>query len=150
MEIKKALSDLQLFWENQNIKAIGKTIDSIKAFEQAKHIKLPEDFIEYFKTLNGMETLYPNDSDNNGFLFYPLEQLKFPHEKFGKADQKNKRLMIFIDYMQESWWYGFRILENAKYEIGIIPSVDIFKPITNSFSEFVEFYIHDNEILYNS
>jgi len=107
-------------------------------------IILPTDFQELYKKVNG--TI---DCDNEGFLFYRWQDLLTMGEKFSLAQNDDfYKVVIFIDYMQASWWYGVSI-EGNNYEIGIIANEKRFKPITNSLNTFIDLYIDDSEILYD-
>lgn len=108
-----------------------------------KSIPLPIDFQQLYATANGMK-----DSDKEGFLLYPLEDIVSLETKFNISNS-NSNIYVFADYLQSSWWYGFRVLENGTYEIGIIPYEDKFKPITNSLFDFIELYLEDSAPLYD-
>ncbi len=108
-------------------------------------IIMPVDFIELYKVSNGT-----SDSDCEGFRFYKYEELKTMGDKFSYASNNPlHKVVIFADYMQQSWWYGVRI-NNSGYEVGIIPEANKFKVITNSLFEFLDFYLADDSNLYNS
>lgn len=149
MELEKTLSDLLFYWKEQNIKLTrGCSDKAVKLFESKMNIILPSDFVHFFKVVNGMELLYPNDSDENGFLFYPLQGLKTIEANENKGISHLKDCLIFANYMQNSWEYYIKILGQNNYEIGIRPASDVFKSIANSLSKFIRYYITDDEILY--
>jgi hypothetical protein len=51
--------------------------------------------------------------------------------------------------MHKSWWYAVKFSNGGdNYEIGIIPSIDKFKVITRSLSEFIRLYLSDSSALY--
>ncbi len=107
-------------------------------------ITLPTDFQELYKNINGNI-----DCDQNGFWFYGWEDLTTMGKRFAlKKSDRLYNVVIFIDYMQASWWYGIDIKGN-NYEIGIIANEKRFKSITNSLERFVDLYIDDSEILYD-
>ncbi len=112
-------------------------------------IFLPSDFIQYFKLVNGMQSLYPNYNDNEGFLFYPLQKLVTVQKEFKGLQNQYSNMIIFAEYMHKSWWYVIDILKDDTYEIGIMPNMSIYKPITTSLNEFLRLYIDDSEKLYN-
>ncbi|MBW8684708.1 SMI1/KNR4 family protein [Chitinophaga rhizophila] len=145
------LAMLTEYWKNQNIDIVQNFDYEIDAFQKDAKVELPDDFRIYYLTMNGMSSHFPNWMDKNGFLFYPLEEVepfnKIFKKRWGNRDKKN--ILIFAEYMHKSWWYGIRI-DNVKnaYEIGIISDEDQFKPISNSLSDFIQFYLQDASILY--
>lgn len=144
MEIGDALLKLKLFWAKQDIKINGCPIQSIDLFQRKNNIKLPLDFVDYFATMDGMNSLFPNGTDEEGFLFYPLNEvviLKSGSEQFNS-------IIIFADYLQCSWNYYLNVIANNKYEIGINPSNGTYKPITNSLATFIQYYLEDDSIIY--
>jgi hypothetical protein len=107
-------------------------------------IKLPKDFQKLYENVNGTV-----DCDHEGFLFYRWEDITTMGKKFSlKRNDEFYNVLIFIDYMQASWWYGVAI-KGDSYEIGIIANERRFKPITNSLETFIDLYIEDSEILYD-
>jgi hypothetical protein len=150
------LARLVAHWNTEKISGKAKSFLEIERFEKDNKVKLPSEFREYFTIVNGMENLYPNYSDSEGFLFYPLEHLKtyenelrspLPKMYGGVADPY---CVIFADYLQKSWWYGM-VLEHASnsYSIVIIPSAGNYKILSNSFFEFLNMYIDDSAKLYD-
>ncbi len=109
--------------------------------------QLPNDFADYFKTVNGMDKLYPNASDENGFLFYPLNRLEIIQNDAINYLQ-HTRAFVFANYMQRCWEYYVIFQDQNNYEIGIKPTSNKFKYITNSLADFIEYYIEDDKILY--
>ena len=110
---------------------------------------LPNDFKELYLKANGMGTLYPNEIDDEGFLFYPIEFIISAEKEFENSKLENRsKIFIFAEYMHKSWWYGYEIKNDGSYAIGIIPDKNTFKPIVNSLSEFIEMYLDNSPRLY--
>jgi hypothetical protein len=110
---------------------------------------LPGDFVEFYLRANGMEDFYPNEMDNEGFLFHPVEALVSVSTEFSTSALANKeRIFLFAEYMHRSWLYGFELLGDDDYMIGILEHENSFQPITNSLAEFIELYIADSPKLY--
>jgi len=150
--IEEALIGLTDFWQKQNVILRDRnTLRSIHEFEMVKNIELPQDFKKYFLKLNGMENLYPNYLDEEGFLFYPLKYLTTLEEEFGEKPQNdNCKCLVFSEFMHKSWWYGVRIEEEKQvYDIVIISSKDKFKSITNSLAQFIHLYMNNSPVLYD-
>lgn len=150
MKINSALTHLMDFWRIQQIASSSKANEEIDRIEQQLECKLPNDFRELYLRVNGMETYYPNEIDQEGFNFYPLEGIISAKNEFENAGLISKEnIFIFAEYMQKSWWYGFKPYNREEYVIGIIPHENKFKPITQSLAEFIELYIADSENLYD-
>lgn len=153
MGIKKKSPTIDLLikhWKNQNIDIASKSIYEIEKCIKQNRIVLPNDFKELYSVVNGMKNFYPNEIDEEGFLFYPVEYIISAEEEFENSKLINKNnIYIFAEYMHKSWWYGFEIVNENNYRIGILATRDTFKPITNSLIEFLELYIEDSPILYD-
>lgn len=154
--MQSAIDNLLIYWENQNIKSKGKKQDEIENIEARLKIKFPQDVKQYFQMVNGMEKLYPNYTDHEGFLFYPLEHLTTYQEEFDLKSTNefmlNYQCIIFSNYMQKSWWYGILYKKDEspdQYSIVIIPNSDSYKVISNSFAEFIAYYINDSPKMYD-
>lgn len=137
------------FWEEQNIVIRPQNKREFDEIQNLKLLKLPKDFIGFYLSVNGMETLYPNEMDKEGFLFYPLEAITQVGDEFENSNLTNKEIFIFAEYMHKSWWYGVEVKDDENYVIGIIPDSNSFKPITNSLSNFIDLYIDNSTKLYD-
>jgi len=153
MGIKNTLLIINLligYWRKQSIDIIPKSISDIESLVTQNAILLPSDFKELYSKVNGMKNLYPNEMDEEGFLFYPIEAIISAKDEFENSELINKdRVYIFAEYMHKSWWYGLEVISDNKYTIGIIPDKNTFKPITNSLVEFMELYIDNSTKLYD-
>jgi hypothetical protein len=127
------------FWKSQQIDTTHITLKYIAQVMTEKAFVLPIDFVNFYLQVNGMEKLYPNYSDTEGFLFYPVEALYYTQDN---------QTLVFADYMQCSWWYGVQAETEEKYTIGILPTRDQFIPLTNSLEEFLGWYRQDHEMMY--
>ncbi|MDJ1504770.1 SMI1/KNR4 family protein [Xanthocytophaga agilis] len=138
------------YWKKQNIRIIPRTIAEIEDIEKTNKIVLPDDLKKLYSRVNGMDIRYSIDYDEQGFSFYPIEDIISSTMKFpGHILAEKKSLYVFADYLTASWWYGVEVKADNKYTIGIIPHRDEFKPITDSLSEFIELYIADSPQLYD-
>ena len=136
--------------ENQNIEINGKSFDDVEDILLADRLLLPADFKSFYSIVNGMESFYPNDTDDEGFLIYPFEAVISAHEEMENPTFKNSEFtFIFADYMHNSWQYAYQVNEDGSYLIGIIPEDSTFKPITHSLFDFIQLYIEDSEVLYD-
>lgn len=151
LEIKsETINRLIDFWQKQDILISKKTKEELDFIAQKNSLDLPDDFKKLYLSVNGMESLYPNEIDKEGFLFYPIEKILSPDSEFQKSNIEDKeRIYLFAEYMHKSWWYGVKISNNHNYTIGIIPDKDTFKPITDSLKKFLELYLEDAPELYD-
>lgn len=150
MEMTKLMNRIIKHWQDQGIEIIPKPLNEIEDFEALNQWSLPNDFKQFYSRVNGMSSYFPNEIDEEGFLFYPLESISPSWQEFeGFALAKNKNLYVFAEYMHKSWWYGLEIKQDENYTIGIIPDKLIFKPITDSLLEFLVLYIEDSPKLYD-
>ena len=148
--VENAIEQLEQFWRKQKIVSPSNSIDEILNFEFSKCVHLPTDFRYYYMLTNGMTELYPNDMDEEGFLFYPLQELTTWEDEFKTRSTSGlEHCLIFAEFMHKSWWYAVKFSKlSDKYEIGIIPSVNKFKVITQNIGTFIYLYIKDDPILY--
>ena len=149
-----AIQQLIIYWEGQSISFGKKTEKDFEYYQRKKNVQLPSDFKTLYSNANGMESKYPNETDNEGFLFYPLEEIVTGKEIFQGHDEikenSDDRLIVFADYMHRSWYYGIRFNQNDNnYKVGIIPERMKFTPICNSLSEFINLYLTNSSRLYN-
>jgi SMI1 / KNR4 family (SUKH-1) len=148
--ITQSVQAIVLFWEKQKLKIAPGKLDKFEVFETRNGYKLPNDFREFYSKINGMEALYPNYTDDNGFLLYPIEAIIPANTEFKNSKMKNvDRVFIFCDYLQRSWQYGCEVIDINNYIIGIIPDINTFKPISSSLIEFLELYMSDSPKLYD-
>lgn len=149
-KVAQAVQALTTFWDNQQLKFEHGSKEKTERFEKLKGFELPSDFKEFYSLINGMEKLYPNDMDSNGFLIYPIEAINPARNEFKASQMGNiNNVFIFCEYMHRSWWYGCDVIDKDNYVIGIIPDKDSFKPICRSLVEFIELYLSDSSVLYD-
>jgi SMI1 / KNR4 family (SUKH-1) len=147
--LKEAIENLTSYWKKQDIVVNPKPMNEIDNFQKKKKCLLPNDFQQFYSIVNGMGECYPNDMDKEGFLFYPLEAITSVQNELTWATMTNREMIfIFAEYLHASWWYGFELMTDGSYKIGII-ATDNFKPITNSLSEFIALYMEDSPLLYD-
>jgi len=149
-DLSSSIEKVIHFWKAQNIKIVPKAIEEILYVSKTNALQLPGDFIELYRQANGMRELYPNYTDAEGFLIYPIEAIVSAREEFGEAAPLGKRkIFIFSDYLIKCWWYGYEAFDDGSYAIGIVESRDDFRPITNSLAEFLELYMVDSDRMYD-
>lgn len=150
LDIENTGKQLVEFWQKQKILSPPNTWDDILHFEFSRSIQLPGDFRQLFLMTNGMVNLFPNYFDEEGYLFYPLEELTTLEEELDISnDSTVECCLFFAEYMHKSWWYAVRFSKGSDdYEICIVTSADKIKVITRSLEEFIQLYMKDDSILY--
>lgn len=150
MEVEVKIHLLIAYWKKQGIKITPGTIDEIASVQRSNKLVIPDDFKFFYSRVNGMKNFYPNEVDDEGFLFYPVEAIVPVDREFETSDLINKeRIFIFSEYMHKSWWYGFEIVDDKNYQIGIIPDKSTFVPITSRLAEFIDLYLNNASKLYD-
>lgn len=143
MEIIESVFNLKKHWGGNGNVSVNSEEDIVKILS-VNGIRLPHDFLFFFKHINGT-----SDQDQEGFCFYGVENLIDMRRRFNlNENDPLGHVVIFADYMTESWWYGIKMDVNGDYRIGIISTSTNFKSISNSFGEFAEMYLIDSHILY--
>lgn len=135
------------YWKYKNIEVVQESSESIEYYINTKAFIIPDDFKVFYLNVNGMMSMYPDEIDDKGFLFYPIQFLISTEEEFGNTSLS--KIIIFAEYMHKSWWYGFEMKNDGSYIIGILPDRETFKPITNTLSEFIPLYLNDSPLLYD-
>lgn len=157
IDLKNIIESLLQHWEDQNITSTGRSMEEIELIEKSNGLDLPSDLKKIYLHCNGMSTLFPNYTDELGFLFYPLEHLVTYNSEFRLKSSQNKifegrQCIIFMNYLHKSWWYG--ILRNTdavteSYSVVIIPTEGKYKVICSSIGDFLSLYIKDSPVLYD-
>jgi hypothetical protein len=151
MEVAKLIEH----WKSQGFEIHSNSLLHLQTTLEAKSLKLPDDFIHMYLNVNGMDGICP-DFDEEGFCFYPIEDLTtldsyykeyYPDKYNGQGDFKE--IVIFADYMHESWLYGVKTEHDGSYSIGIIALYGEFTFITHSLTDFINLYIENSPVLYN-
>jgi len=152
MEVNRlsaSISSLKILWANQNIPIKSSSEKEIKRVEMLKKIKLPNDLKFFYSEVNGMNGNYPDDMDDNGFLFYPVQHVLPYNKEFNSNNLDMNAVYIFAEYLHKSWWYAFKNGSDSNtYRIMVIFSKDDFRFISNSLAEFIELYLCDSPALY--
>lgn len=123
----------------------------IQEFEQKFDVRVPDDVKTLFLTANGFGS--PNDQDRNGFSFWPLNRV-CPVAAFEDSEWCSSACddcYLFADYLSLSWGYAVRLLNCQKLAPVCIVGAANRRPvwIAESFREFIELYVSDDERLYS-
>lgn len=154
--LPEILAVLRLFWQRQDVACPPASLPYVQEVAAANGVVLPPDFEQMYCTVNGTPELYPNYLDKHGFSMLPVEALLPEHREFlvieaQTAVRERLAVMVFVDYMHRSWWYGFVVDANGEtYRIGIMPTNGVFKVLTTSLTEFLQWYVEDADALYDS
>jgi hypothetical protein len=123
----------------------------LSSFEKRYGIVMPGDFRDYFLNVNGMSR-YAVDDDV--IRFWMLEEVKpldlgAPDYSDGIYIQNPKSLFLFADYSIWAHAYAIR-LGNAQMQSNEVVIIGNESSITicESFSEFVDAYLRNKELLF--
>lgn len=149
MELTQAISALVAFWKGQGIPIEGAAESALRNWERQHQVTLPADFVALYQVANGWHSYYPNYSDQEGYVWYPIEEV-VPMEAEMESRWKGppSNTFLFADYLTRCWFYGLRISDQGTYEIGILPSLPEFTPITDSLPHFIALYMADANEMY--
>lgn len=145
MQTKSATTALFNHWKRQRYTQLGDSLSlsEISSFETQNNVSIPSAFSQYLRFANGFKpsTDEPGleEADDEGFEFYPLAEKHL----------LSPRYLIFC-----AWPLGF-----IEYAICVDESEkngEIIKVIDKSsgyflaknFSQFIDFYVSDSELLY--
>ncbi len=143
-------------WTTQGLKiATGATEQEVLSFESQNRAILPGDFRDYFLKVNGMFQDFHNSSDQEGFAFWPLNQVTNVSKECAKyspnlpVPANPQNYFVFADYLQWSWAYAIH-LGTRSSEAGQVIHVGTLRPkvVAGSFTEFVDLYLQDARDLY--
>ena len=104
------------------------------------------DFRVFYSIVDGMDLIYPNDCDDNGFLIYPFTEIKNANN-YLKTDIYDN-CFIFGDFLHACWQYGVKIIGRDEYEVLLIKNKNEYSVISNSLEDFLMKYINKDESLY--
>jgi hypothetical protein len=147
---------LRVYWKSLGLNVQrGVPESAVRLFETQNSLILPPDVRDYFLNVNGMEQVCGHDCDANGFSFWPLQLVKSAPavcaaESIGAPTLPNaEQYYVFADYMQWSWAYAIR-LGSEPWGINDVVHVGTVAPkaVAGSFTEFVELYLTNSQVLY--
>lgn len=141
-----AITELINYWKTQNIPVTGTSNEEIGRVVLEKSMVLPDDFKNFYCTVNGMNSI--SSGDAKGFLFYPVQAIITANQKLENPISLT-HVLIFAAYQTKSWWYGVEVKEDGNYSIGLVSPKGTFKVITNSLTTFIELYLKDAPKLYD-
>jgi hypothetical protein len=128
------------------------TAAEVKAFEEQYMVRLPDEVREYYRAANGFAPA--NDQDENGFSFWPLTRVcpvkTFDGGRWSSEDTED--CFVFADYLSLSWGYAFRLTSDPVRAAVCIVGTASRRPrwIADSFLEFVELYVREDQRLYSA
>jgi len=131
------------FWESIGSRIRpGASAQDLLAFERRHKICLPQDFREYLTLCNGLSLDDSGHFDHDwlGLIeFWPLETISAKHDGAPGA------YFGFADFLIDSHWYVIRLSVNGNIRspVGVGDKVGIDEQLGDSFSDFVDVYLHD-------
>lgn len=124
--------------------------DEIYAFEQKYQVRLPEELRAFYLAADGFAP--PDDQDQNGFSFWSLARVCpwNSYEDGRWSSEKTAECYVFADYLSVSWAFAFRLTsESLQVPVCIVgTATGTPRWIADSFEQFVELYVRDDEVLY--
>jgi hypothetical protein len=120
----------------------GSTEQAIQAFEERYQLRLPADFREYLSLSNGVGLHeIGSDSDMNHELiaFWSLDTIISDH------DELPSDYFAFADFLINSVLFVIHLSADIQQSgtVGMSDGDDIVEYLSDSFSGFVEAYLHD-------
>ena len=134
------------FWTRQGIKLRpGVSENDVAQFEAKYNVRLPRDLGEYFAAVNGFDSP-EQTSDGNCISFWGLDEVMPLKEYWSTPVEGADSYFAFADWSLAAHLYAIRLSANVEDENRVIVVYD-YRPITvaNSFSEFVEAYLANND-----
>jgi len=130
--------------------ADGATDAELAEFESRQKVTIPSEFWGYLRAVNGMVQSGSNDSDSRAFSFWPLSRVK-PiqiESPTSIGGEELEGIFVFADFLVCSHFYCINMNADNVNSGQVLICGDLLRPITNSFSEFIELYIKDASSLY--
>lgn len=147
-----AVEQLVAHWTAQGLPlASGASETEIRSFESRCGFELPGDLWIYFRRVNGLVQRGGFDVDEDGFAFWPLEDVQPLLTVCTKYQQPvppvpdPQAYFVFADYLQWSWAYAIRLGTSGNPVIFVGAEGPV---VANSFTEFVALYVQDADPLY--
>ncbi|WP_316810300.1 SMI1/KNR4 family protein [Pedobacter heparinus] len=123
----------------------------LSLFQEKNDVRLPDDLIEYFKSLNGTGGDYADDF----YKFYSIDRIRKVKEEFknwhGVPNYQDilsinniNDLYVFADFNCNLFAYAIELRSKFanKNDVYILCGEN-YKKIANSFSEFIDLYLKD-------
>lgn len=123
--------------------------EEVIRFERLHGHTLPSEFRGYLQCVNGFDQA-ANYQDERGFNFWPLASLSSVSEyEGGKYHFSNDDdYFIFCDYLDFCWAYAISLDPSTSKVVMVGTKDGEPKTVADSFAEFVELYLKDDERLY--
>jgi hypothetical protein len=144
-----AHSRLAHYWHQQGLDVRPVGAADLARVEQRLGVELPESFTSALAQAG-----VPSADDKEMFLWWPPQQWQLTADVLaaaGYAHRAGHASVVFMDYMQESWWYSLWVdgphLGYVSLALGTSDGCDPQPPIA-AFDEFVSLYVADDESLY--
>ena len=156
---KALLNQLTTRWSGEGVRVgAGTALIQIQQFERLHNVQLPDDFKAYVLLVNGMVPGRPHATDQRGFFFWPLTQMRSAYDELAANQTRESELpaeplkdyLVFADYLHWSWAYALNVSTGSPSH-GEILKVDEptrFGGLTENFCEFLKLYLEDSPLLY--
>ena len=147
------INDLRLLLINEMIASQSLATESdIQRFRDTHKLQLPDDLVEYFKTVNGTDSKY----DENFFQFYSLENFRSIEQMYhiweGIPDYKavtkvlpdHQNCFVISDYSIHAISHAIRLspVESQGNDVYAICGAT-YTQVARSFTEFATLYVNN-------
>lgn len=153
MKFTSVGESLKRHWSSHNVDInAGVSEATLKSFEEKYGIVLPEDLRDYFLSVNGMP---PEIVDDAFIRFWMLEEVEplpqgapdFSNPQYIQAPDS---IFLFADYSIWAHAYAIRLTKTAAESNKVfIIGHDSPVLISNSFSEFVDKYLTNKDLIFS-
>jgi len=137
---------LKKFWQDQRITLHPGALESaLTSFETKYKVCLPQDFRSYLLNVNGFDDSEHWATDENLITFLSLNEVK-PLSKYWSPEIADAgSYFVFADYSISAHVYAIYLSDVLSDRNCVVVVYDNLVKVANSFSEFVEAYMANND-----
>jgi hypothetical protein len=123
----------------------GVSLNQISEFEQKLGLRLPNEFADYYLTVDGMPE---HVSDEHGIRLWQFRELQRVDVALpGLTPIVYDGFYVFADYSMWTHGYAIQLSRSRTSEVALVGSHQPI-PIASSFSEFLHHYLEQPDLLF--